>query len=147
MRAVLILTVLACAVATQTLAQGTTELEPIGPRREPITDVEVASLSLVQEDISLQPLLDTASNETKSWWSRHPVLTGALAGAIIGAGGYYLAVRNDEYCRDPDMFPCEIGYPFYAAGGAAVGALIGWAASPPRRGAGEKAAAPDALRR
>lgn len=68
----------------------------------------------------------TRMNESKSWWSGHPILTGTLIGALtgIGIGIYYYS--TDDYCRDPDMFSCEPTVVIAGVGGAALGATIGW---------------------
>jgi hypothetical protein len=64
--------------------------------------------------------------ERRPWWERHSVWSGVLAGSVLGLGGYYLSTRNDPYCRDPDIFPCELAAPIFVVSGAAVGGLVGY---------------------
>lgn len=82
----------------------------------------------LQADLDMQ----LHSREAGSWLRRHPVLGGALIGSALGLAGYVLYARNDPYCRDPDMFPCELAIPIYVAGGASIGALVGYIVRPAR---------------
>lgn len=88
---------------------------------------ELSDLSLdgfSREPARVQSPLDLEDDEDPSWLRRHPVLTGAILGAASGFAAYYIGSSRDEYCQDPDMFPCEIGIPFFVIGGAGLGAGI-----------------------
>ena len=67
---------------------------------------------------------------TRDEMRRMPVagyrLVGALAGAAVGILGYYVSgYEEDEYCREPDMFPCVPPLLIFGGGGALVGAVVG----------------------
>ena len=66
----------------------------------------------------------TADDDTRGWAERHPVWTGALAGAATGAAIGFASCNDARSC-----FPIgRSGVAIVGAGwGAGIGSLIGWA--------------------
>ena len=90
------------------------------PRQHARTAVAAAGSEWSRGDSGRVGIL--ASNRVSPGQAR---LLGALVGAGVGITTFFLTEYRSDYCRDPDMIGCEIAIPFYALGGAAVGAITG----------------------
>ena len=121
--AVLIVAIPAVAHAQGNLAPAFTNAgKPSGPLMQSAAR-EVARLTSSSR-ASISSPAQTADYDTRGWAERHPVWTGALAGAATGAAIGFLSCNDARSC-----FPIgRSGVAIVGAGwGAGIGSLIGWA--------------------
>jgi len=107
----------------------------VAQQRSALAASVAAAAVPVEHDASTQPglrlpeagaslLLEGTRDEMRMSVGQYR-MWGALVGAAVGVLGYYVTGYQDDYCRDPDFFPCEPGFVVYGVGGAAVGLLAG----------------------
>jgi hypothetical protein len=126
MRHLIVLTTTALMVASPVVASAQSELTPSLTNTGKLTHTalrEAARLTAPPR-ANVSSLAQTAPYDNRGWAERHPVWTGAIAGAAAGAVIGFSSCSDRRSC-----FPIgRSGVAIVGAGwGAGIGSLVGWA--------------------